>query len=187
IEKAHPDVFNILLQILDDGRLTDAKGRLVNFKNSIIIMTSNLGGEVIKEYGLGFSIDKKRESVDQKGMTERIIDILNRTFKPEFLNRIDDIIIFHILTKENIKQIVELQLALLKTRLKEKNIILEFSPTLKDFLAKKGFDLVYGARPLKRLIQNQVLDQLAVKIIKNEIEPGSKVKIDVIKDKVIIK
>ena len=187
IEKAHPDVFNILLQILDDGRLTDAKGRTANFKNSVIIMTSNLGGEVIKEYSLGFSDKKRSEVVDQIEMEERITEILQKSFKPEFLNRIDDIIIFNALSQDQIRQIVDLQLIEVDKRLGKKNIKLEFTDRLKDFLAQKGFDPVYGARPLKRLIQNQVLDELALEIIEGKIKTGQKVKIDVAKEKVLIK
>lgn len=187
IEKAHPDVFNILLQILDDGRLTDAKGRVVNFKNSIIVMTSNLGGEVIKEYSLGFSDKKRYGIVNQKEMEERLTEILQKSFKPEFLNRLDEIIIFSTLDKNEIRKIVDRQLINLNQRLGEKNINLEFSDTLKSFLAKKGFDLIYGARPLKRLIQNEVLDELALQIIEGKIKAGQKVKIDIVKNKVAIK
>jgi ATP-dependent Clp protease ATP-binding subunit ClpB len=187
IEKAHPDVFNILLQILDDGRLTDAKGRKVNFKNAVIIMTSNLGGEVIKEYSIGFSDKKRGRIVDQKEMEERILEILRKSFKPEFLNRVDDIIIFNTLGKEQIRQIVDLQLITVTQRLGTKNIKLTFTDKLRKFLAEKGFDPVYGARPLKRLIQNQVLDELALQIIEGKIKPAQKVKVDVAKDKVVIK
>ncbi|OGY42918.1 MAG: ATP-dependent chaperone ClpB [Candidatus Buchananbacteria bacterium RIFCSPHIGHO2_01_FULL_39_14] len=186
IEKAHPDIFNILLQILDDGRLTDAKGRTVSFKNSIIIMTSNLGGEVIKEYGLGFSEKRRTETVSQNEMEERILEILNRFFKPEFLNRIDDIIIYQSLSKQDIRQIVEIQLANVAKRLEDKKIKVEFSVSVKDFLADKGFDPIFGARPLKRLIQNQVLDPLALKIIRNEIKSGKKIIIEAAKEKIII-
>ena len=187
IEKAHPDVFNILLQILDDGRLTDSKGRPVNFKNTIIIMTSNLGGEVIKEYSLGFSDKQKTDIVSQSEMEERITEILQRSFRPEFLNRIDDIIIFSSLSKEQINEIIERQLAIVNQRLNKKNIQLNFTSKLKSFIAEKGFDPVYGARPLKRLIQNQVLDELAMKIIEGKIKPGEKVSVDVAKEKVVIK
>ncbi|MAF14354.1 MAG: ATP-dependent chaperone ClpB [Parcubacteria group bacterium] len=187
IEKAHPAVFNLLLQILDDGRLTDAKGRKINFKNTIIIMTSNLGGEVIKEYTLGFS-DKKRDTViNQSDMEERITEILEKSFKPEFLNRLDEIIIFHSLSEKQIRKIVDLQLLNVNTRLGKKNIKIEFSDKLKDYLSKKGFDPVYGARPLKRLIQNQVLDELALKIIEGKIKQDKKFQIDIVKDKIVIK
>ena len=187
IEKASSDVFNILLQILDDGRLTDAKGRQINFKNTIIIMTSNLGGDVIKKYAIGFS-DKKRELIiSQKEMEERITEILNKSFKPEFLNRVDDIIIFQALSQEEIRQIVDLQLIRVIKRLGEKNIKLEFNAKLKNWLAEKGFDPVYGARPLKRVIQNQVLDELALQIIEGKIKPAQKIKLDLEKEKVVIK
>ncbi len=187
IEKAHPDVFNILLQILDDGRLTDAKGRMVNFKNSIIIMTSNLGSDLIKEYTLGFSDKKRAEQVSQNEMEQRITEILHRSFKPEFLNRVDDIIIFHSLGKNEIKQIVDLQLEQVRQRLTAKNIKVEFAEKLKDYLGKTGYDPTFGARPLKRIIQNQVLDSLAMMIIEGKIKSGQKIKVDVNRDKVVIK
>ena len=186
IEKAHPDVFNVLLQILDDGRLTDAKGRVVNFKNTVIIMTSNLGGEVIKEYTIGFTDQKQRETVDEKEMESRITEILRRTFKPEFLNRLDEIIIFHALGPAQIVQIVLRQLELVTARLKEKDISLTFTDKLKTFLATKGFDPVYGARPLRRLIQHHVLDELALRIIEGTVSPGSRLTVNVSNGKVVI-
>ncbi len=187
IEKANPDVFNILLQIMDEGRLTDAKGRVVNFKNTVVIMTSNLGSDVIKEYSLGFTDKERQETIDQKEMEERITEILQKYFKPEFLNRIDEIIIFSSLTKKEIRQIVDLQLQKLAKRLGEKNIELAFSDKLKEYLVEKGFNPIYGARPLKRLIQNEVLDELAMMIIEGKIKTGRKIQVDINKDKVVIK
>jgi ATP-dependent Clp protease ATP-binding subunit ClpB len=186
IEKAHPDVFNILLQILDDGRLTDAKGRMVNFKNTIIIMTSNLGSDVIKEYTIGFT-DKRSGTLDHKEMESRIREILHKSFKPEFLNRVDEIIIFHALSQEQIRQIVDLQLKEVAKRLAQKEIKLRFTDKLKTYLSRKGFDPVYGARPLKRVIQNLVLDELAMRIIEGKIKEGQTVKIDEKNGKVIFK
>jgi len=169
VEKAHPEVFNLLLQVLDEGRLTDAKGRKVNFKNTIIIMTSNLGTEIMQEYhGLGFAHDSEgstRESRDRKEAESKVMEALRKHFRPEFLNRLDEIIIFGSLKKSDIEKIVDLQLELVKDRLAKKNIKLKVSADLKDFIVKKGFDPIYGARPLKRAIQNLILNPLAQKIL----------------------
>ncbi|MCX6742988.1 MAG: ATP-dependent chaperone ClpB [Candidatus Parcubacteria bacterium] len=184
IEKAHPDVFNILLQLLDDGRLTDAKGRAVNFKNTIIIMTSNLGNQLLKEVSLGFEDKtiKKEAKMDEEKMKEKVYEALKAQFKPEFINRLDEIIIFHPLAKKEIEKIIDLQLEIVKERLAEKKIKLEFTPKLEEFLAEKGFDPQFGARPLKRVIQNQILDDLALQIIEGKIKEGQKIKVDVDKD-----
>ncbi len=189
IEKAHPQVFNILLQLLDDGRLTDAKGRVVNFKNTIIIMTSNLGNQLLKEVSLGFEdkTAKKDAKVDEEKMKDNVYEALKNHFKPEFLNRLDEIIIFHSLDKKQIEQIIDLQLDIVKERLAEKKVKLEFTKKLEKFLADKGFDPQFGARPLKRVIQNQILDDLALQIIEGKIKEGQKVKVDVNKDKIVFK
>ena len=189
IEKAHPEVFNILLQILDDGRLTDGKGRTVNFKNTVIVMTSNVGSDIIyKMQEIGFKEEKRKEFVlKEDEMKERVLGSLREKFKPEFLNRVDEIIIFHPLAAEQIKKIVDLQLELVAKRLKEKNIRIQITPAAREFLARKGFDPVYGARPLKRAIQNLVLDELALKIVEGKIKDGSKVKIDIVGGKISIK
>ena len=189
IEKAHPEVFNILLQLLDDGRLTDAKGRVVNFKNTLIIMTSNLGNQLLKEVSLGFEDKalKTEQKVDEEKMRERVYDALKSHFKPEFINRLDEIIIFHPLAKKEIEKIIDLQLEIVRKRLAEKKIKLEFTPKLEEYLADKGFDPQFGARPLKRVIQNQILDDLALQIIEGKIKEGQKVKVDVDKDKVVFK
>ncbi|MEK7512469.1 MAG: ATP-dependent chaperone ClpB [Patescibacteria group bacterium] len=171
IEKAHPDVFHMLLQILDDGRLTDAKGRTVNFKNTIIIMTSNIGSDTIldalnkSELGFGNKEDALKENVDSK-----IMHKLKDYFKPEFLNRVDEIIIFEALTRENLRSIVDLQLDRVAKRLNEKEISVKFSVEIKDLLAKEGYDPQFGARPLKRLIQSRILDELALQIIEGKIK-----------------
>jgi ATP-dependent Clp protease ATP-binding subunit ClpB len=169
VEKAHPEVFNLLLQVLDEGRLTDAKGRKVNFKNTIIIMTSNLGTEIMQEYhGLGFAHDSDKssgESRDRKEAEGKVMEALRKHFRPEFLNRLDEIIIFSSLKKSDIEKIVDLQLELVKDRLSRKNIKLKVSGELKDYIVKKGFDAIYGARPIKRAIQNMVLNPLAQKIL----------------------
>lgn len=181
IEKAHPDMFNMLLQILDDGRLTDSKGRVVNFKNTIIIMTSNLGNEIIKQYSIGFSDngDKKQEKkLRTVEMKEKIDKILKNHFKLEFLNRIDEIVLFESLTPEALEKIVELELAKVEKRLSNKNISVKVGPKVKKMLAEKGYDITYGARPLKRIIQTMILDELAMEIIEGKIKDGDKVKID---------
>jgi len=188
IEKAHPQVFNVLLQLLDDGRLTDAKGRVVNFKNTIIIMTSNLGNQLLKEVSLGFEDKtKKTEKINEDKMKENVYEALKKHFKPEFINRLDEIIIFHPLNKNQITKIIDLQLEIVKARLAEQKIKLSFTKRLGPYLAEKGFDPQFGARPLKRVIQNQILDDLALKIIEGKIKEGQKVKVDVEKNKVIFK
>ena len=177
VEKAHPDVFNILLQIFEDGRLTDSKGRTVSFKNTIIIMTSNLGSDYInKMSSIGFNT---REELEQReSMREKIFDSLRDSFRPEFLNRIDEIVIFNYLRKEQIKKIVDLELSKVEKRLATKEIKIETSEKAKEFLVKEGFDPNLGARPLKRVIQRLILDPLSVKIVANEIAEGSRVLID---------
>jgi ATP-dependent Clp protease ATP-binding subunit ClpB len=189
IEKAHPEVFNILLQILDDGRLTDGKGRMVNFKNTVIVMTSNVGSDIIyKMQEIGFKEEKRKEFVlKEDEMKERVLGSLREKFKPEFLNRVDEIIIFHPLAEQQIKKIVDLQLELVAKRLKEKNIKIQITPAARAFLAREGFDPIYGARPLKRAIQNLVLDELALKIVEGKVKDGDRVKIDAEKGKIVIK
>ncbi|MDH4330786.1 MAG: ATP-dependent chaperone ClpB [Candidatus Moranbacteria bacterium] len=185
IEKAHPQVFNILLQILDDGRLTDAKGRTISFKNTVIILTSNVGSDVIYKNQMGFQRKKKGdELLSEEDMREKVMESLRERFKPEFLNRLDDIIIFHPLDESMLGRIVELQLEIVVNRLLKKDIEIDFSEKLKKHLAKKGYDPVYGARPLKRVIQNEILDELALQIIEGKIKEGQKVKVDLKKDKV---
>jgi ATP-dependent Clp protease ATP-binding subunit ClpB len=181
IEKAHPDMFNMLLQILDDGRLTDAKGRTANFKNTIVIMTSNLGNEIIKQYSIGFAdagSQAQATSLRRKEMQEKIDKILKNNFKLEFLNRIDEIVLFENLTPAALEKIVDLELAKVEKRLGNKNISVKVSPKIKKMLAEKGYDLTYGARPLKRIIQTMILDELATEIIAGKIKDGDKVKID---------
>lgn len=190
IEKAHPEVFNILLQILDDGRLTDSKGRTVNFKNAIIIMTSNLGNEVIKQYSIGFSGDDGNRTVSEvreDEMKEKIDKILKEHFKLEFLNRIDEIVLFKSLDKETLCKIVDLELLKVENRLQDKNIKLKIAGRVKKMLADKGFDITFGARPLKRIIQNHILDELAMEIIEGKIKEGDNVTIDLgIKNEVLV-
>ncbi len=191
IEKAHPEVFNILLQIMDDGRMTDSKGRVVNFKNTIIIMTSNLGNEIIKKYSIGFSDsgdEKQAKKMRQEEMREKIDKILKEHFKLEFLNRIDEIVLFKSLPKDVLEKIVDLELIKVEKRLKNKEISLKISPKVKKMLAEKGYDIAFGARPLKRIIQNLILDELALDIIEGKVKEGDKVSIDLgVKDKVQMK
>ncbi len=191
IEKAHPDMFNMLLQILDDGRLTDSKGRVVNFKNTIIIMTSNLGNEIIKQYSIGFSDngDKKQEKkLRAAEMKEKIDKILKNHFKLEFLNRIDEIVLFESLAPEALEKIVDLELAKVEKRLGNKNISVKVGSKVKKMLAEKGYDITYGARPLKRIIQTLILDELAMEIIEGKVKDGDKVKIDLgEKDNILLK
>ncbi|MFA5644188.1 MAG: AAA family ATPase [Patescibacteria group bacterium] len=190
IEKAHPETFNILLQILDDGVLTDSKGRKVNFKNTIIIMTSNLGNEVIKQYSIGFGSGENEEQKDkfrQDEMKEKIDSILKEYFKLEFLNRIDEIVIFKNLSKESLEKIIELELNKVEVRLKNKNIGIKISAKIKKHLADKGYDPSFGARPLKRLIQSMILDELALNIIEGKVKDGDKVLLDIgAKDNILV-
>ena len=181
IEKAHNDTFNMLLQILDDGRLTDSKGRTINFKNTIVIMTSNLGNEIIKQYSIGFSDASDRNQAAKmrtEEMKEKIDNILKNHFKLEFLNRIDEIVLFKSLTPEALEKIVHLELEKVAKRLGNKNISLKISPKVKKLLAEKGYDITYGARPLKRIIQTMILDELASGIIEGRVNDGDKIKID---------
>ena len=177
IEKAHPEVFNILLQIFEDGRLTDSKGRMVSFKNSIIILTSNVGSDYInKMSSIGFST--KEDVAQRESMKDKITDSLRDQFRPEFINRIDEIVIFNYLKKEEIKRIVDLELSKVEKRLKAKEIAIKISEKAKELLAKEGFDPNWGARPLKRVIQRLILDPLSIKIVTNEISEFSRVLID---------
>lgn len=187
IEKAHPDVFNMLLQILDDGRLTDAKGRTVNFKNTVIIMTSNIGSEALVSSGsahLGFGQDENKDADER--MKEKVTEALRDHFKPEFLNRVDEIITFHALKEDHIGTIAQLQLDLVARRLAEKKITLELTPPAKKWLAQRGYDEKYGARPLKRVIQHELLDPLALQIIEGTVGEGDSVMVSVADQKLKI-
>jgi ATP-dependent Clp protease ATP-binding subunit ClpB len=168
IEKAHPDVFNVLLQVLDDGRLTDGQGRTVDFRNTMIVMTSNLGAEYLAAL---------REEEDVDAARTQVMDVVRAHFRPEFLNRIDDIILFHRLRRSEMGKIVEIQLRQLQRLLAERKIELVLDETAKAWLADKGYDPAYGARPLKRVIQREVQDPLADKILAGEIADGSTVRI----------
>jgi ATP-dependent Clp protease ATP-binding subunit ClpB len=171
IEKAHHDVFNVLLQILDDGRLTDGQGRTVNFKNTVVIMTSNIGSQLITGY-----------SGAHETMRDRVLEALREHFRPEFLNRVDDIVVFHALTRDDVRRIVDIQLARLQARLADRHLTLEFSDRAKDHLAARGYDPLYGARPLKRAIQQEVENRLAQMIIRGEVADGARLRIDAGRD-----
>ncbi len=192
IEKAHPDVFNVLLQILDDGRVTDAKGRVINFKNTIIIMTSNIGSSIIQDYAqkhaasIGFKDENSRkEEALESEMQEKVREMLQDHFKPEFLNRLDEIIIFHALTKEDLRSIVSIQLDLLAKRVEEKKITLLFTDAVKKMLTEKGYDQVYGARPLKRTIQTEILDPLSMELISKRVGEGDTITVDMKGEKIV--
>ena len=177
IEKAHPDVFNVLLQVLDEGRLTDGKGRTVNFSNTVIIMTSNVGSADIQGAGIGFSLTHDRTKSNQE-MRTRLMEELRRTFRPEFLNRIDDIIVFNTLAKEHLGRIIELQLARLRKMLEEKKIQIEITPAAKELLLSEGYDEQFGARPLKRAIQRLMQDPLALAILNGDFGEDDLVVVD---------
>ncbi|MEW5758486.1 MAG: ATP-dependent Clp protease ATP-binding subunit [Candidatus Omnitrophota bacterium] len=177
IEKAHPDVFNLLLQVLEDGRLTDSFGRKIDFRNTILIMTSNVGAQMLRQQGsIGFKAQK--EEVSYQDMKEKLFDEVKRAFKPEFLNRIDDIIVFHSLLKEDLFKILDIELGEVLNRLKEQNINFELTSQAKEFLIEKGFDQVFGARPLKRTIQRYLEDPLAQEIIAGRLKSGQKIIVD---------
>jgi ATP-dependent Clp protease ATP-binding subunit ClpC len=181
IEKAHPDVFNILLQIFDDGHLTDAKGRRVDFRNSIIVMTSNIGAELIRKGStIGFAVHEgeKARQESYERMKEKLLGELKKTFRPEFLNRIDGVVVFHALTKEHIRKIVDLMLATVTKQLAEKKVKLEVTEAAKDFLGEKGYDEVFGARPLRRVIRDMVEDKLSESLLSGKFQPGDTVVVD---------
>ena len=191
IEKAHPDVFNLLLQIFDDGHLTDAKGRRVDFRNSIIVMTSNVGAEMIRKgtvlgFTSGSNEAKTREQAYDK-MKENLLNEMKKTFRPEFLNRVDGVVVFHSLSKEQIRQIVDLMLTSVTQQLKEKNIALEVTEAAKDFLGEKGYDEVYGARPLRRAIQDMVEDKLSEDLLRGNFQSGDSVIVDLEGDQIVVR
>jgi ATP-dependent Clp protease ATP-binding subunit ClpB len=170
VEKAHPDVFNVLLQVLDDGRLTDGQGRTVDFRNTVIIMTSNLGSQQIQEFA------GEKNYAKMKGA---VMEVVQQSFRPEFINRIDDIVVFHSLGTRQIRAIVDIQLLYLRRRLAERNMDLTLDDAARDLLGEAGFDPVYGARPLKRAIQQQIENPLAQRILEGEFQPGDRVRIGV--------
>ncbi|MDX1574524.1 MAG: AAA family ATPase, partial [Methylophaga sp.] len=170
VEKAHPDVFNILLQVLDDGRLTDGQGRTVDFRNTVVVMTSNLGSNVIQEMA---------GEENYQSMKNAVMEIVGQHFRPEFINRVDDVVVFHPLQKAQIRAITDIQLTHLHKRLADRDLALELSDAALDHIAEAGFDPVYGARPLKRVIQHEVENQLAQDILAGKFSAGQVIKIDV--------
>jgi ATP-dependent Clp protease ATP-binding subunit ClpB len=168
IEKAHGDVFNVLLQVLDDGRLTDGHGRTVDFRNTVVIMTSNLGSQVIQELA---------GEENYARMKAAVLEIVGQHFRPEFVNRIDDIVVFHPLAREHLRRIVEIQVGYLRRRLAERDMALEFDAAALDQLGEAGFDPVYGARPLKRAIQRDLENPLAQRILAGEFGPGDRIRV----------
>jgi ATP-dependent Clp protease ATP-binding subunit ClpC len=191
IEKAHPDVFNILLQIFDDGHLTDAKGRRVDFRNSIIVMTSNIGAELIRKGStIGFAShtdETKTQQLAYEKMKEKLLGELKKTFRPEFLNRVDGVVVFHALTKEHIRKIVDLMLAKVAEQLVEKGIRLEATEAARDFLGEKGYDEVFGARPLRRVIQDMVEDKLSESLLRGQFQSGDTAVVDLEGEEIVMR
>jgi ATP-dependent Clp protease ATP-binding subunit ClpB len=167
VEKAHPDVFDTLLQVLDDGRLTDGQGRTVDFRNTILVLTSNLGSQAIAN-----------PLLDDRGRRDAVMDVVRRHFKPEFLNRLDDVVVFHALSTAELTHIVDIQLDVLRKRLAKRRLSLEISDAGREWLALNGFDPVYGARPLRRLVQSAIGDQLARELLSGTVREGDTVRVD---------
>jgi ATP-dependent Clp protease ATP-binding subunit ClpC len=179
IEKAHSDVFNILLQILEDGRLTDSQGRTVDFRHAIVIMTSNIGAqEIARNTPLGFAVSDDETGITYDDMKNRIMGELKKVFRPEFLNRIDDVIVFHKLQRDEIKQIVELLLLRIRHSMAERELVLDLTEEAKDLLVEKGWDPAMGARPLRRAIQRYIEDPLADFVLRSQLPAGSTVVVD---------
>jgi ATP-dependent Clp protease ATP-binding subunit ClpB len=185
IEKAHPDVFNVLLQVLDDGRLTDNKGRLVNFKNTIIIMTSNLGSQLIHDRFENVKPTEYEEAAEKAKFD--VLELLKQTIRPEFLNRIDETILFLPLTKDNVRQIVQIHLDKLKDQLAEKEIDLFVTEDAFNWITESGYDPFFGARPVKRVIQKQVLNELSKALLSGTIDKSKRVVLDVFDGKIIFR
>ena len=188
IEKAHPDIFHVMLQVMEDGRLTDAKGRTVDFRNTVIIMTSNVGANLIRrENRMGFKAGDKGDALDYESMKERVIDELRRTFRPEFLNRVDEVIVFHALEEEHMKEIVGLMLKTISKRISDFGLHLEFTQEAKELLVKEGYDPTFGARPLRRVIQRMVEDELSEELLAGRFKPGDEILVDAGEEKLVFK
>jgi ATP-dependent Clp protease ATP-binding subunit ClpB len=185
IEKAHPDVFNILLQVLEDGRLTDNKGRIANFKNTIIIMTSNIGSNVIRDNFEKMTEENKEETIERT--QNMVFEILKQSVRPEFLNRIDEVVMFRPLSRKDIRHITELQLNGIRELMQKQGIELEFTEQAMDWLAEEGFHPEFGARPLKRVIQKRVLNKLSDEILLGKIHQNSKMVLDVFDGTVVFR
>jgi ATP-dependent Clp protease ATP-binding subunit ClpA len=185
IEKAHPEIFNVLLQVIDEGRLTDGKGRIVNFKNTIIILTSNIGSQFVEKMeSIGFSNNSKKE--DYSNMKDKVMEALKDNFRPEFLNRLDEIIVFDVLSEKAIREIVDLRIKVVASRLENKGIKFEITEDALSYLAKEGYNPHYGARPLNRLIQNKILNPVASHIISNGVKKGDTVYVSVKNNELLI-
>jgi ATP-dependent Clp protease ATP-binding subunit ClpB len=182
IEKAHPEVLNVMLQLLDDGRLTDGKGRTVDFKNAVVIMTSNIGSHFIAEEIVRVkpaASEAGRGGHDlSEGVKRQVLEALRQQFRPEFINRVDEIIVFHALGREHLRQIVDIQLRALMKRLEDRKIRFEIGERAKDLLIEEGYDPIYGARPLKRTIQREILDPLAMRVLQGDFIEGDVVRIE---------
>ena len=189
IEKAHPDVFNILLQVLDDGRLTDNKGRTVDFKNTILIMTSNVGADIIQNYMIHLPVDLslQTEISDVDASRERLLEecrnevmeVLKRTVRPEFLNRIDEVIMFEPLSPNDIREILKMQIRELQDKLAENGVMIDFTKEFEDYMCTKGYEPAYGARPIKRLMQKELVNMLAKAILDGRVSRDSTIHIDI--------
>ncbi len=177
IEKAHPEVLNVMLQILDDGRLTDGKGRTVDFKNTVVIMTSNVGSHFIAEAAMA-SLARQDDGTLDESTRRQVLDALRASFRPEFLNRVDEIIVFHALSRDHIRQIIDIQLRSLMKRLEDRKIRIELTDAARDQLIAEGYDPTYGARPLKRAIQREVLDPLALRVLQGDFREGDAITVD---------
>ena len=178
IEKAHPDVFNILLQVLDDGRLTDNKGRTVDFKNTILIMTSNVGADIIQEYMDKLPMAEDRLSVLSECRNE-VLEVLKRTVRPEFLNRIDEVIMFEPLSQTDIREILRMQMRDLQEKLLENGVTIEFTQEFEDYMSTKGYEPAYGARPIKRLMQKELINLLAKAILDGHVQRDTTIKVTI--------
>jgi ATP-dependent Clp protease ATP-binding subunit ClpB len=189
MEKAHPEVLNVLLQLLDDGRLTDGKGRTVDFKNTVVIMTSNLGSHYIAEAATRSVIvgagDTAVGAPIDEGTRRQVMEALREHFRPEFLNRIDEIIFFHPLSREHLKAIIDIQIRSLVRRLEERKVHVQLSDEAKSLLVREGYDPIYGARPLKRTIQRRILDPLALRVLEGDFREGDTVVVDARGDELV--
>jgi ATP-dependent Clp protease ATP-binding subunit ClpC len=188
IEKAHPEAHNMLLQIMEEGHLSDARGRKVDFRNALIVMTSNVGADMIKrQTSLGFNLKRDEETEEKmayQDMRKKLMDSLKRVFRPEFINRVDAIIVFRALSKDDIKQIVQLEIQKVAERLEEHSIVINVTPAALDLLAEQGYDPEMGARPLKRVIQQKVEDRLSDALLAGDFEDGDTVVVDVVEDEI---
>jgi ATP-dependent Clp protease ATP-binding subunit ClpC len=186
MEKAHPDVFNLLLQVLDEGHLTDSLGRSIDFKNTILVMTSNIGTKQLKDFGRGIGFHPQDSGDTDKKFANSVIQkALNKTFAPEFINRVDDIVIFDALEKESINKIIDIEFKKVTDRISQMGYIIKLTDATKDFIASKGYDIQFGARPLKRIIQKRIMNALSKEMLSGKIQPNSTIKMDVFDDEFV--